>query len=100
MTIYFCTVKFDRQVHAQALGFTWYYYPFVMAPNPALAEQAAREFYRRKYDLGVVSFKCTSACHQNESQYVFPEQIIRYNPAEAAEAAQLTNALAAVAANA
>lgn len=74
--IYFVSMRFDRQVHAQALGFTFTYDEFSMADDAETARQQCCEYFEKRYGLKVVKSSVTPAPNQDLNRYVFKEQIV------------------------
>jgi hypothetical protein len=84
--IYFATVRFSEDVHAQGLGFTRLFFPYVDADNPTEAEALIRAHYASPRAYAVVGPRgipivervtMNPAKFQDLSRYTFPEQIIR-----------------------
>jgi hypothetical protein len=72
MSIYFLTIRFDQQVHAQALGFTDHVYQHVLAADAVGAVRLAKEHFETKYaPLKVVKAEARPALEQDPKRYVF-----------------------------
>jgi hypothetical protein len=54
MNIYFVTLHFDQQVHAQAAGFTDHFYQHVQADGAPRAESIAKQHFETAYPIKVV----------------------------------------------
>jgi hypothetical protein len=90
--IYFVTMHFDREVHAQALGFTWVYYQFSTADDQETARKQCCDYYEKRYNLKVIKSSISLSTNQDINRYVFKEQIVgskEFHEEEARRAHQL-----------
>ena len=71
MSIFFLTIRFDQEVHAQALGFTDHTYHFVQAEDAPLAVAKAKAYYEKRYPLKVVKASAALALEQDPARYCF-----------------------------
>lgn len=69
-TIYFATVKFNKTVYTIPCGFTSCDFYYVMAETPELAEQKAKDYFKKKYDLETTITEQVIARKQNPESYI------------------------------
>jgi len=70
MNIYFVTLHFDQQVHAQALGFTDRWYQHVQADCAPHAEYIAKKHFETAYPIKVMKTDARLAVQQNPERYL------------------------------
>lgn len=74
--IYFVTIVFSEQVHAQAYGFTRVYHCYAWAESSEDAAQRAVAYYERTTGIKIERAEAKAALHQEIRMFTFPNQII------------------------
>jgi len=71
MSIFFLTIRFDREVHAQALGFTDHWYQHVQAEDGLQAAHVAKTHFETEYaPVKVVKIETRPAIQQDPDRYI------------------------------